>query len=222
MPTTITQIIFGSAKKIKRISSFRGAIISSIGRDNTLFHNHNGESVIYAYPLIQYKQIKDNPIILGINEGAKEISEIWSIGDRIELNIDKEYYPLLVSKVESFFYAPEISCVASQTYIIRNWLPFNQTNYQKYKSLKDIHEKINLLSKLMIGNILSLLKGLGYWIDDTIIVEIVEVLRSSTIKYKGVELVSFDIKINTNITLPHHCGIGKGSSKGYGIISDQL
>lgn len=220
MSTTITQIVFSSNKSIKRISSFRGAVISSLEPSNTLFHNHDGEALIYAYPLIQYKKIKDNPSIVGINEGAQEINRLWTIGDHLVLHIDGERHNLQVCRSESYCYAPAVSNEPSHTYIIRGWLPFNQVNYHRYKSLNDIHEKISMLARLMTGNILSLLKGLGYWIENEIVVDIAEILKSSTIKYKGIELISLDIKINTNITLPPYCGIGKGASKGYGIISE--
>ena len=76
-----------------------------------------------------------------------------------------------------------------------------------------------MLDRLLTGNMLSLYKGLGYWIDGEVCANITEVIKTSTIKYKEVELICFDVKIKTNITLPLFCGIGKGSSKGYGIIT---
>ena len=33
-------------------------------------HNHHGDKYIYRYPDIQYKIIENNPVIIGINEGA--------------------------------------------------------------------------------------------------------------------------------------------------------
>ena len=43
----------------QEIPLFRGAINYSLENQSVLFHNHDGDGLRYAYPLIQYKQIKD-------------------------------------------------------------------------------------------------------------------------------------------------------------------
>ena len=74
------------------------------------------------------------------------------------------------------------------------------------------------MNRLLTGNILSLYKGLDIWLDMEVRTEISEIIKVSTVRYKGVEMICFDVKINSNISLPVNCGIGKGVSKGFGTI----
>ena len=219
MATTITHIEFESSRPVHKISSFRGAVIANFAENNILFHNHEGESLIYAYPLIQYKSLNGRLAIVGINEGAEAIDNKWKVGDTIELTIDRKQVSLTVCSKSSYAYTPDLTGCAKNSYTLRNWLPFNQENYHIYKGLETLQERTEMLDRLLTGNMLSLYKGLGYWIDGEVCANITEVIKTSTIKYKEVELICFDVKIKTNITLPLFCGIGTGSSKGYGIIT---
>ncbi len=219
MATTITHIEFEPAKPVKNISSFRGAVIANYAGDNNLFHNHEGENLVYAYPQIQYKSVNGHLAITGIDEGAEAIDSIWKIGETFDLVIDRKTVGLTVCSKSSNIYIPDMTDDVKNYYTIHNWLPFNQVNYQIYKGLDTLQERTEMLDRLLRGNMLSLYKGLGYWIEDEICANIVEVLKTSTVKYKKVELICFDVKIKTNITLPQLCGIGKGVSKGYGSIT---
>ncbi len=48
-------------------------------------HQHTTDKLIYRYPLIQYKMINGNPLVLGINEGAEVLKEIYDKFDEIKL-----------------------------------------------------------------------------------------------------------------------------------------
>lgn len=52
----------------------------------TLLHQHNTDHFIYQYPLVQYKIIEGAPIVIGINEGAEVLKEIYDQYDEIHLN----------------------------------------------------------------------------------------------------------------------------------------
>ena len=220
MSALITQVLFKPSKVVRRINSFRGAIISTVGNHISLFHNHDGDALVYAYPLIQYKKTDGLLSIVGINEGAEIIDDLWKVGMNFELTIDGEPVTLEVYSKQSYSFEAQISDRPMQTYILTNWLPFNKENYLRYKDTDLLADRISMLERLLIGNILSLLKGLDHWVEEQILVNISEIIKSSTLKYKGIELVSFDVKFKTNITLPLQCGIGKGSSKGFGVITN--
>jgi hypothetical protein len=221
MNTAITCIEFDSSSKTRNITSFRGAIIKMFSAGDILFHNHDGDAVVYTYPLIQYKTLNKHLALVGINEGAQSLESRWRIGQEFELNIAGKPTRLMVRSIQSQCFLPAFNNKERNHYVIKNWLPFNQQNFIEYKEAHTLQERINLLSRVLVGNILSLYKGLGYWIEDEIRADIVEILKTSTIKYKGAELISFDIKISTNISLPEHCGLGKGVSKGYGTIAQR-
>ncbi len=131
------------------------------------------------------------------------------------MRIGKDMVDFNVESKSSSIFAPSST---QSTYIIRNWLPFNQENYHRYKNEDSLPEKINMMNRLLTGNILSLYKGLDIWLDMEVRTEISEIIKVSTVRYKGVEMICFDVKINSNILLPVNCGIGKGVSKGFGTI----
>ena len=54
--------------------------------ENDLFHNHNDNKFIYRYPLVQYKVIKNKPIIIGLLEGTSAVKKLALIEE--ELIID--------------------------------------------------------------------------------------------------------------------------------------
>ncbi|MBK7886859.1 MAG: hypothetical protein IPJ86_05990 [Bacteroidetes bacterium] len=64
-------VVFDNEIKPHEIPAFRGAIIKKVGLDNFLFHNHREDgSVMYQYPVIQYKQIYGKPAIYCLDEGS--------------------------------------------------------------------------------------------------------------------------------------------------------
>ena len=50
-------IRFHDALRSNELEMFRGAVLSKLSGDSTLFHNHVGENFRYSYPLIQYKRL---------------------------------------------------------------------------------------------------------------------------------------------------------------------
>ena len=50
-------------------------------------------------------------------------------------------------------------------YKVHNWLPLNSNNYKEYQGMDSIVNKIQLLERVLVGNILSLLKGIGVHVD---------------------------------------------------------
>ena len=62
------------------------------------------------------------------------------------------------------------------TYTIRKWLPFSSDNYKEYSDLEGVVEKISMLEKLLIGNILSMCTGLNVHIEKEITCKITEII----------------------------------------------
>ena len=42
-----------------------------------LFHNHNEKGFNYIYPLVQYKRIKGQAALMGINQGADMVEKLF-------------------------------------------------------------------------------------------------------------------------------------------------
>lgn len=200
------------------ISLFRGAVNATMGGEaNILFHNHADNNYRYSYPLIQYKRIRGKAAIVCVSEGTDVIgqflatdSRMLSLGDRnIVLEIDSiTPRQLMVQTWQSTF-----------TYSLRRWLPLNAENYQKYIQSDSIVERVNLLENILIGNLLSLAKGLQINVDEQIKVNIKNISEPYIVKNKGVKLMAFDLEFVSNMSIPNFLGVGKNASVGYGMIT---
>jgi len=202
------------------ISYLRGAILNVLQEKNDiLFHNHDGDSLRYSYPLIQYKRINQRASIVCINEGTDVIGLLLSIGDfecvlgnnATQLEIDNvKANQFVIQTWDSLFY-----------YNIRKWLALNQLNYTEYCKLDSLSDKCLFLEKILIGNILSMGKGIDIQFEKEIICKITNIIDTKTISYKNVKMMSFDVEFKSNVSLPDYIGIGKGSSLGFGMITQK-
>lgn len=204
------------------ISKFRGAIINQVqsgDRNTLLFHNHleNG-GLRTKYPLIQYKRYREKAQIVCIDAGVDEINQLFSansfsftLGNRtIETEVEgirlKTHLLQLWDKM--------------MVYKTRDWLALNQKNYFKYRNINDDLEKKTFLESILIGNILSMAKGLDWHVADAIQLKIDTVERTKTLQYRNTEMIGFDVVFKTNVSLPARMGVGKGASVGFGTIQN--
>ena len=200
------------------ITKFRGAVVASLENKDILFHNHSKNGLRYSYPLIQYKTINQKAAIVCFGDGTEAITSFFEERP-IGLTIGKDKKDLHIEKITNEKTPISISDDKTSTYRIRNWLPLNDINYKKYIGAESLAERILLLEAILKGNILSALKGLDTRIDETMRCSITNVSRPKIIKYKGVDLLGFDIEFKTNISLPQHLGLGKHCSVGFGNLT---
>ena|SRR5665811_2483169 len=73
-----TRPIHGSA------SHLRGFFATKFN-EYTLLHQHSADKFIYSYPLVQYKMINGAPMVIGINEGAEVLKQVYDKYDEIKL-----------------------------------------------------------------------------------------------------------------------------------------
>jgi len=72
------------------------------------------------------------------------------------------------------------------------------------------------LNAILIGNLLSMAKGLGVVIEHRLNVH--SHLEKVETHYKGVEMTGFTGSFRVNMQIPEYIGIGKGVSQGFGVI----
>lgn len=219
MPKSITllKVHFDNLLPPKLVPAFRGAIIEKVKRSHILFHHHVGEkSVLYQYPLIQYKSIKNKPSIVSLGEGAHELHRLMN-QPNLSISIHNKLIKLEVEEIQMKRFELKIKPKLI-SYCISNWLGLNEHNFKRFKSIPNDLEKVALLERILIGNILAFAKGVEWQIEQEIKLEIMEVTQQRIIRFKGKPLVAFNLIFRSNTVLPDFLGLGKSTSHGYGMI----
>ncbi len=211
-------IIYDTELLYKEIPLFRGAVLKSLGdKADVLYHNHTGDKTFrYSYPLIQYKSLTGKAAVVCIEEGTHIIGQFLSeknsafvLGDRVAEGRILKVVPkrMAVQIWKTTF-----------IYNLNRWLPLNEKNYHLYQQAENDLEKRCVLEKVLRGNLLSMLKGLNVFIEEELFVKIVFLTKPYIIYYKGVALMSFKAKFESNLSIPNNIGIGKNASIGFGVV----
>lgn len=216
IPTIVIQ--FNNEIEPQAIPFFRGAVIASLEKKDILFHNHDKDKQRYSYPLVQYKRIHKKAAVMGVGKGIEAISQLLSAGD-FHYQIGNEKVDMQIQTVNAYDNEIVLTENADNRYRIQNWLPLNTDNYKQYQETDNMVDRIRILERVLIGNILSFLKGVGIHMEDQIVLSITNITSQHAVIYKNVKLMGFDIEFKTNITFPQYIGIGKNASVGCGIIT---
>ncbi|MEW6455472.1 MAG: CRISPR-associated endonuclease Cas6 [Acidobacteriota bacterium] len=192
-------------------TTLRGFIAGKF-RNNPFLHNHSEKGFIYTYPKIQYKIIDKIPMILGIGEVSEFVEEILIIE---YLNLKNKQYTVIDKKLlrenNSF---GVINGMLSYKFLTP-WLALDEESFNRYKK-RNSGERKKQLESILIGNIISMAKGLEYVITDKIIakVDVYEVHTS----LKGTPMLGFVGTFSVNFEIPDYWGLGKSVSRGFGTV----
>lgn len=201
------------------LPAFRGAIATAVGPAFTLFHNHDERGpggVVYRYPAIQYKRIGRDALIVCVDEGVDEIHQLFQ-QPNWELHLNGRPLTLTVADLRLNQYTLQ-AWEHSFRYELTDWLALNETNYARYQHTPALSDRIEMLERILTGNILSMAKGLGWHIDREVRVRITRLEPLRWLRYKGQRLAGFDLEFGTNVFLPDWIGLGKGVSIGFGVV----
>lgn len=216
LPTIVIQ--FENEIDTKAIPFFRGAVIASLEKKDILFHNHDEDKLRYSYPLIQYKRIHKKAAVMGVGKGIEVISQMLSARD-FNYQIGNEKVDMRIEAVNAYDNEILLSDSAEYSYRLHNWLPLNTKNYVQYQNSESLVERIQILERVLVGNILSFLKGIDIHLEEQMIVHVTDITGQRAFIYKKVKLMAFDIEFKTNIQLPQYIGIGKNASIGCGLLT---
>lgn len=203
----------GVKLKQRESAKLRGYIANKY--DHFLLHNHIGDKVLFSYPKVQYKVIEGNPIIIGINEGAMLVVNIGL--DNEEIIIDDLRIP--IDSQEIIKKDVPIGDITDYKHyeFITPWLALNENNYKRYLTSNQI-EREELLRKSLIGNILSMCKGLGYTVKQDLKCWLN--VYECEVKFKNVLMIGFKGEFKINFNIPNYLGIGKSVSRGFGTVKE--
>ncbi len=211
---TIT-LVFKADHNVKQPAATLRGFIARRFSEIVVLHQHNGQKNIYSYPWVQYKVIDGVLMIIGISEGVEPLREVYSELQSIELGKDR--YEIVERKMGEKEAQLGIISSLEKYKFITPWLALNEKNHKKYQKLGTQAKKRELLEKILIGNILSMSKGLGYTVPGPIEASIIK-MREVQTSLKGNPMVGFLGGFSVNFEIPDYWGIGKSVSRGFGTV----
>jgi hypothetical protein len=180
-----------------------------------LLHQHKDNEFIYRYPLVQYKIIDNIPIVVGIQHGVEVLKEIYNKYHSIKLGSHAyEIVERTISVQEQEFGTNHSLLLYT---FLTPWLALNEKNYEKYQKYGTWVKRKELLEKILVGNIISMSKSLGYTVPEPIKVNIHRLKEVQT-SLKGTPMLGFLGTFSVNFKIPDYWGIGKSVSRGFGTV----
>jgi len=173
------------------------------------FHHH--DDLPFHYPTIQYKRIREKLYVLGMSESANLVFDRMSGLQSVTLYQRKIPVVNIIFKKSKFTITSDITMY----HFTSPWIALNSDNYTKYKNMDKQFRK-HFLEDILIGNLLSMLKGLRININYKLYVELKWYKEIPVVAHKHT-FSGFYAKFVTNLSLPDYIGIGKSVSKGFGI-----
>jgi len=198
--------------KTRQATKLRGYFANKFP-DEKIISNHNGDKFVYNYPKVQYKIIDGQPIICGINEGSLLISQIGFNTDEIDIDGER------INICQMSIIRKPLDFGVCENYVeyrfITPWMALNQKNIGIYTKADDF-EKEDILKRILIGNILSMSKGLGYNVDSTLHTWLD--VEECCVKFKNIDMKAFKGRFKVNFLIPEYLGLGKAVSRGLGTV----
>lgn len=153
-------------------------------------------------------------MVIGINDGAKVLKQVYDKYDEIKLG--EEVYEIVEKGIsisnQEFGVTDKIHSYEFAT----PWLALNQENYMRYYGLKNMEERDGFLRKTLIGNLLSMSKSLDYQVPEKIKCDVHVRIRKN--RLKNVNVMTFVGGFCANFLIPEYLGIGKSVSRGFGAV----
>ncbi len=181
-------------------------------------HPDKADGFIHRYPVVQCRQIKNTLMVMGINEGA-EFLKHWSdegneIGTAENTCTIREKSPAL--QEEEF----GVSRTPQSYEFITPWLPFSQENNRKFYLLKGKEERDAFIRTMLVGNIFTLSKSLGYIVPGPVTADINMHFQKERID--GASVITLSGKFSLPFVIPDYLGIGRFVSAGYGVVHKRV
>jgi len=200
---------------IAEAGKIRG-FLGSLFWDRPYAHQHRSNGgFVYQYPCIQYKVIEGVCLLIGFKEGIEVVKKVFH--ELKSLNINEKWEEILAKGLES--YKASFSLISNQVYysFLVPWLALNENNYEKYQKFGSWEKRKGLLESILIGNLLSISKSLGYTVNEPISAEIKNFKEVQT-RLKDIPMIGFLGTFSVNFEIPDYLGIGKSVSRGFGTI----
>lgn len=191
----------------------RGAIAARNPNCVLLHHHELTGQNIYFYPRVQYKVAGKKLTIVAIDEAIEAVDELTT--NLSEITLSKARYILTeVIRQEETVSVGE-SEIPTRYEFVTPWLALNQKNMQQWGDLSRLQRR-HLLQRVLVGNCLSMSKGLGITVTQQLTATVDVSPRK--VYLKGVLMIGFLGRFSINFEIPDLLGIGKSVSRGFGTV----
>ena len=187
--------------------------------EDTLLHNHLADGRLRRhYPLVQYKIAAGKTLILGIDEAGTSLTRVFLGLD--SLSIGQRTIPLIEKRIDqkrcAFGWAEAPIRYRFET----PWLALNQANYGRWCDA-DEPQRTALLSRILVGNLLSLARDLNHFLARDQRIRVTHDLRTKSVTFKNQPMIGFVGTFSANFVIPDWLGIGKSCARGFGTVTAQ-
>lgn len=215
---TITTIQFPEIElKTRDAHKLRGYFGELFKEHSPLLHNHYQDgSLRYRYPQIQYKVLHKIPFLIGIDEGANLLTQLFL---KIkEINIDGKMHPIQSKNISQQQKEIGFSDALHEYKFETLWMGLNQQNYSKFVNLNSDKEKDAMLNAILTGHILGFFRSFGVALKPEERIMVKHQLEQKSTNFKGQKMLAFTGNFICNAILPNYIGLGKSTSRGFGTI----
>lgn len=213
----VARLTLNACLENREIPQFRAAVASLVQKENALFHHHlNDQVLLYRYPLIQFKLIQNNPVIVGLQEGADELLPLAEL-KKAKLRIGRKTIPWKIEAVKVHAFPLQV-WNKTFTYRIENWLALNQKNHRKFLQTASLRERVEMLEKTLTAHIISFAAAVNWDVQQPVNLFINDIHSVRPAIFKDIGMMGFDVTFTTNVSLPDAIGLGKAPSIGFGVL----
>lgn len=212
---------FDLSLQLHEVPAFRGAMLAQTNPVERMHNHEPPEREEDLYPVVQYKSIDGKAAILMLERGIDASSRLlmrtrWSIQLRGRNETTTNFATLSprafnwdIGPAERFY-----------TYRLRNWLPFNQKQFDKYRDIRRLKEIICLLEERLAYHLKAFACGMGCPEEQTLEAHILDssFFRQGEIKVKQKKFIAFNLDFETNFVLPPLVGLGAKTAFGFGVV----
>lgn len=214
MKTPTTLITFPRvAMRPHQIPDLHGLFNDCVDWQDDRLHNHTPEGGTQVrYPLVQYRCHRGHAAVFGLGEGCDLLHKLTTSpllpeDFRAEMNTQNQQTDVQLSE-------------KPHTYYIGHFLPLNSDNYQQWKHSDGLIERTRLVERVLVGHLLDFCMAVGYPVPDRgLRVTLKKMDIRPSVLFKEMKFLCFDLTFEANLVLPDYIGLGKGKSKGYGILN---
>lgn len=215
----VIQVVFPEVKLYpQQIPVFRGAVAGWAGREDALFHNHQGEKgVAYRYPLIQYRCVEGHGSLYALQEGVAAVQQALLRPGNHQVESKEGVFALNYYSIANEQHELKLS-EKWATYYLNDWLALNSENYRIWREQPGLRHRVSLLEGALAGHLLAFATGIGWRLPQgSLKVELLDTYSRRKVKVHGNESIAFNIRYRSNLELPDDIALGKAVSHGFGV-----